>query len=336
MGHEHVYYCIGCNATHSNKRDFYTSFNPTHQNGVYPFCKDYIKETVYTTPDRTHVDTGKFQGLLRQMDAPFLIDVLKDALNAKSDTVGTYFKLINARQNRGQTWEDSRFSNDTDSSPEDIHTSIISKKAVDLTSSELSGLEDKWGFGYDAEEYILFEKKWTKLIDNYGRKTAMHVEGLKTYIRFRVKEELSTARGDVKEAKEWGNLASKAATDAKINVSQLSKSDISGGVDVLPQLFEAVESKVGIIPQLPKLLEQPYDDADIIIWCNINYIRRLEDKPRVSYREIWDFYDEMLEEHCKQKGMTEQQIEEFKAKRRVPYCDLGEVYTEPVYEDGDI
>ena len=163
----------------------------------------------------------------------------------------------------------------------------------------------------------------------------MHIEGLKTYIRFRTKEELSTAKGNVKEAKEWGNLASKAATDAKINVSQLSKSDISGGVDVLPQLFEAVESEVGIIPQLPKLLAQPYDDADIIIWCNVNYMRRLEDKTRVDYRDIWNFYDEMIEEHCKTKGMNEQQIEEFKAKRRVPYRDLGEVYEEPVYIDGD-
>jgi hypothetical protein len=290
------------------------------------------------------VNIEKFKDILRQADAPFIISEIEGALGEeKREPIGAYFSRINMTQNRGYTWRHSDFgeeeseNNNSIMSDDKIEGSIAEKKPSELTQEEISKLEEKWGFGYDElNEYVLFEKKWNTLIDNYGRKTSMHVEGLKTYIRFRVKEELATARGDVKEAKEWGQLASKAASDAKINVSQLSKSDISGGIDVLPQLFEAVESKVGIIPQLPKVLEQPYDDVDIIIWSNTNYQRRLEGKPRVSYREVWDFYDEMLEEHCKQQGMNAKQIEEFKNTRRVPYRDLGQIYIEPVYEDGDI
>ena len=333
VAEEKIYYCIGCGKTHP-RANFYKSY--THKNGVYPFCKNYIKKTVYKN-DKT-VDAEKFKDILRQADAPYVDSEFQGAVEEKRETIGAYFSRISMVQNRGYTWKHSDFGeDDLDSNQEEDNENdiVAEKNPSELTKQEIDKLEEKWGFGYELNEYVLFEKKWNKLIDNYGRKTAMHVEGLKTYIRFRVKEELATARGDVKEAKEWGQLASKAATDAKINVSQLSKSDISGGIDVLPQLFEAVESKVGIIPQLPKVLEQPYDDVDIIIWSNVNYMRRLEGKSRVEYRDVWDFYDEMLEEHCKQQGMNQKQIEEFKSTRRVPYRDLGEVYIEPVYEDGD-
>jgi len=216
-------------------------------------------------------------------------------------------------------------------------SAIDTKKQYDSLLSFIvtDEIVDKWGAGYSNEEYYYFEKKWNKLIDNYGQKTSFHIEGLITYIRLRVKEELATARGDLNEAKGWGAMAKDAATAAKINVSQLSKSDISGGVDLLPQLFEAVESEVGIIPILPYLKEQPYDDADLIIWCVVNYLRRLEDKPRVEYREIWNFYDEMFEDFYKQKGYSKEMIEKEKIKRNNVFRNLGELYKEPIYEDED-
>ncbi len=343
MADKQIYYCVGCGKPHP-RGNFYKSY--THTSGVYPFCKDYIKKVVYI--NESDIDIEKLKNILRQADAPFLTSEVLGSIEEKRETVGAYFSRINMTQYRGYTWKNSDFrdskvdpyeESNADSSENTTISEIkdiTNKNPSELSQKELNTLEDKWGFGYTPNEYVLFEKKWNKLIDNYGNKTAMHVEGLKTYIRFRTKEELATAGGDVKEAKEWGQLASKAASDAKINVSQLSKSDISGGIDVLPQLFEAVESKVGIIAQLPKVLAQPYDDVDIIIWSNINYQRRLEGKPRVEYREVWDFYDEMLEEHCKQQGMNKKQIEQFKETRRVPYRDLSKVYTEPVYEDGDI
>lgn len=211
------------------------------------------------------------------------------------------------------------------------------KRAIKKTKNKKNKIEitedliEKWGEGYESEEYILFEKKYNRLIRSYKEKTEMHSESLLIYIRYRVKEEMATAKGDVKEAKLWGELASKAAQDAKINPSQMSKSDISGGIDVISQLFEAVESEVGIIPLLPKLLEQPYDDADMIIWCIINYIRRLEEKPTVKYRDIYVFYDEMLKEHYKQNGFNNEQIENYLKKRNNVFRDMEEVYIEPLY-----
>ncbi|MGZ9868127.1 hypothetical protein ACU3L3_06870 [Priestia endophytica] len=248
---------------------------------------------------------------------------------------GTYMKNLSLKDNRKLTWNDSEFQGKKEEPvvEEAISTpSPTPKKEKFLITEEMI---DKWGANYQEEEYAQFERKYNKLVQNYGEKTSFHIEGLVVYIRYRVKEEMATAKGLVKEAKEWGQLAAKAAQDAKINVSQLSKSDISGGVDVLSQLSEAVETEIGIIPNLPRLTAQPYDDADVIIWAVISYYRRLEDKPPVEYSDIWHFYDEMLEEHFIAKGYSEDEVAVFKEKRNNIFRDLGDVYVEPLYDTGE-
>jgi len=284
--------------------------------------------------EKGNVTIDKLQSTLQLIDRPFIFDLWKISLEDKMDSFGCYMKNLSLRQNRELTWKDSEFKPQLNS--ELNYNKTLDKNIDDDNNGNISeDLIEKWGYGYTEQELILFEKKWKQLIDNYGEKTSFHIEGLKTYIRFRVKEELATAKGEVKDAKEWAAMAKDAATAAKINVSQLSKSDISGGVDLLPQLFEAVESEVGIIPILPYLKEQPYDDADLIIWTIVNYIRRLEDKPRIEYKEIWNFYDQMLSDYYNQKGYSNEMVQKEKIKRNNVFRDLGEVYKEPVYEDGD-
>lgn len=323
--------CLTCGETKKSS-EFYTSSSVFHAGtGRVPYCKVCLKSM--SIDSNGNIDVEKFKKVLKEIDKPYLCDVLQSAFNEakkvdNGDVIGIYFKNINSLgQYKNLGWTDSIFElNHEDENRTNNKTEIVINDQI----------IDKWGFGYSDEEYYYFEKKWKKLIDNYGEKTSFHSEGLITYIRFRVKEELATARGDVGEAKQWALMAKDAATAAKINVSQLSKSDISGGVDLLPQLFEAVESKVGIISILPKLKEQSYDDADVIIWSVVNYLRRLEDKSRVEYRDIWSFYDQMLEEHFKRQGYSKEKIKAEKEKRNNVFRDLGKVYKEPIYEDGDL
>lgn len=327
-------YCPNCEKE-KKASEFYVSLSVYHANtGKVQFCKDCCISM--SCDNKGVVDIERLKFTLQKIDKPFLYDVLQSAYeeskNSENNThpLQLYFKNINSLvQYKGLTWKDSIFNLQGNISEKNIGTSKIGEYIV------TDELVDKWGDGYSPEEYYHFEKKWKKLIDNYGEKTSFHVEGLITYIRFRVKEELSTAKGDIREAKEWANMAAKAAEDAKINVRQLSKSDISGGVELIPQIFEAVESKVGVISIMPKLKEQPYDDADIIIWCIVNYTRRLEDKSRVEYKDIWNFYDEMLREYYKAQGYSEETIQKEKQKRNNIFKDLGKVYKEPIYEDGD-
>jgi hypothetical protein len=314
--------CARCKNDKPYSQYYQTYDLETHPDGKMAYCKQCLKEMI--VDDSGEINLDRVKDALRKIDRPFIQMYWDSALEDDRDTFGMYLKNIwlNCKE---WTWQDSdQFKKDTSFKAENSNEDI-----------ELEALMEKWGYGYTPEEYHLFEKKWLKLIDNYGEKTALHTEGLITYIRFRVKEELATAKGNVKDAKEWGALAANAAKDAKLNVSQLSKSDISGGIELLPQLFEAVEGEVGIIPILPRLKEQPYDDADIIIWCIINYLRRLEDKPRIEYKDIWCFYDEMLYEYYKQQGYSEEIIEKEKQKRNNVFRDLGLVYKEPLYEESD-
>lgn len=307
---------------------FYKCYNFDGKNriyrdtGYYNICKQCVN--TMCIKDNGEFDLNAFKGLLENyFDRPFYQETFdKVYQRAKNVTgiIGQYFKDLNLNF-ADETWD-----------------SIIENKTKkNKTEDEYisSDLEEKWGIGYSKDEYLAFEKKWKLLIDNYGKKTSFHIENLKTYIRFRVKEEIATAEGNISSAKQWAAMADKAGENAKINVKQLSKSDLSGGVDLVCQIFEAVESEVGIIPLLPKLTEQPYDDADMVIWCVINYGRRLEGKERISYKDIWSFYDEMLEEYCIQQGMDKKQIKEFKEKRNNVFRDLEKVYNEPVYGEND-
>ena len=142
------------------------------------------------------------------------------------------------------------------------------------------------------------------LKNNYQEKTAMHTEALLTYIRYRVKEELATANNDSKSAKEWGTLAKDAATAAKINPSQLSKSDLTDGLDTFGQLVRSVEQAVDIIPILPKFKERPQDKADFTLFCYVNYIRDLKGLPLVEYSEIYRFYEDRKKEY-EESSLTE-------------------------------
>ncbi|NUF05621.1 hypothetical protein G8D97_11570 [Bacillus sp. SPB7] len=315
--------CAACQKEKDKDSGFYNSRSKLYEKiGKVPICKSCLKKNI------DYNDMDSVYTVLQQIDVKFDPLYWEQAVQRKTDTFSAYMTMANSlKQFNGTGWKDSILEQQ-----EKATDAETQRDSVEEVSDEII---DKWGIGYTPDEYHQFERKYNKLIRNYGEKTALHTEGLLSYIRFRVKEELATAKGEVKEAKEWGQMASKAATDAKINVSQLSKSDISGGVDVLSQLFEAVETELGVIPLLPRLTAQPYDDADLIIWAIINYYRRLEDKEKVAYKDIYHFYDEMLEEDFKSKGLTTEEIENLKKERNNVFRDLEDVYKEPLYDTGD-
>lgn len=316
-------YCLECKVEHK-KSEFYKSYNELY-NGVLPFCKNAIKKKVYL--NNGQVDVEVFKDILRQMDIPFLIDYWNVAVENDMETIGCYFKDMSLKQNRELKWKDSKFETNTSNK-------ISSENGVESRSKlNIKDLQEKYGYGFSEEEYLNFERKYKRLTIGYKEKTTIHTERLIDYIIKKVKGEMASASGDVNDAKKWEDMAKDAATAAKLNVSQLSKSDITGGVDLIPQLVELVEMKSSLIPVMPKLKEQPYDDADLIIWAIINKLRMIEDKPIVPYKEIWDFYDQMIKEFYSQRGLKENEVEEEINKRLVPFRDLSRVYIEPLYDD---
>ena len=337
--------CMLCTKLKSES-DYYVSHNPAHEGvGRLPWCRDCLFKRINLPNGGISFDA--LYEVLEMIDRPFLgslwITASQDSDESnrtKKSVFGAYMRMLTLPQYKNLRWKDSDFNEEES---EDGKVPNVSSNTVFVNQQTQSkefiltdDIIDKWGEGYTPEQYRAFERKYRRLHRSFGEKTDLHTESFLTYIRFRVLEELASAKGDLQASKHYGNLAKDAAVAAKINVTQLSKSDLTDGLDVACQIFEAVESKVGIIPILPKLKEQPYDDADLIIWCIINYFRRLDDKPRVSYREIWNFYDEMLEEHYKTKGYNDEKINEEKQKRNNIFRDLSQVYKEPLYEDGDL
>ena len=159
-----------------------------------------------------------------------------------------------------------------------------------------------FGEGYSNDEYRKMYKKYEKLKLNYSLQTNLHQEALATYVRFKVKEEDATARGNVDEAKKWYDAAQDAAASGKLTPKQLSKADLQGGINSFSEIFKAVEQAVDVIPILPKFKYRPNDALDFNIWCYINYARDLQGLPQCDYEDVYKFYDRKKEEYLEQYG----------------------------------
>lgn len=165
-----------------------------------------------------------------------------------------------------------------------------------------SEIVDRFGDGYTRLEYAKMQKKYDKLALNYQLTTNLHEEALATYVRFKIKEENATATGDVASADKWNKAAQDAADKAKLTPKQLTQSDLQGGVSAISEISKAVEESVDIIERLPRFKYAPNDAPDFIIWCYVNFCRKLRGLPEVEYKDVYNFYDKRKEEYIAQYG----------------------------------
>ena len=193
---------------------------------------------------------------------------------------------------------------------------------------------DLFGEGYTTSMYKKMQEKYDKLKINYTLQTNIHQEALATYVRFKVQEELATARGDVTEAKKWNDAAQSSAQDAKLTPKQLTKADLDSGVTSMSELTKALEQAVDVIKILPRFKYRPNDAVDFNIWCYVNYERRLNGQPEVAYEDVYKFYDEKKKQYIEQNGdpygifsndTTEKNRDTVKTFIKLPddYDDLG-------------
>ena len=168
-----------------------------------------------------------------------------------------------------------------------------------ISSEELKQLpllKEKYGYGYPDDQYFLFESKYSLLKPSFQLLTTMHEEYFKEYCINKVKETLAKARGDFKEAKEWAAMVKDVAEAGKLKPSQMSKADLSAGLDGFGQLARTVEEKMEIMPILPKFISQPKDKPDVC--CRyINYARDLKGLPEAEYKDIYEFYEERRKDY---------------------------------------
>lgn len=326
--------CLSCKPDKAYKpvSQFYKSFNPLHYDGLVPICKDCIVNQSYNS-ETNDIDLEAFKSVLRQIDKAFIESIFQSSINQYNDTysgkrvkkdnrkviISYYFKNVNTlRQYRTLNWQQGVEWNKTHPIKEgglllkNIESAYEQKQIKDDEPIYLLDEKDDFkvtkdivrlfGSGYKKSEYKAMWEKYEFLRKNYPDVTNLHVEALLTYVRFKVKEEFATAQGNAVDAEKWSQAAMKAADKAKINPSQLSQSDLQGGLNSFSELLQAVEQAVDIIPILPQFKFRPNDAIDFNIWCLINYLRDLEGKPLCNYEDVYRFYDDRKKEYIEQYG----------------------------------
>ena len=326
-----------CNFCHESKKltNFYISKSPLYSvDERVPVCKDCVI-SASLNEDGT-INELELNKILKKIDKPYYKDLIESAITGfknehsyvednkvqyyGKEILQRYFRLIAMRQDINKSYEDSEkdnFIHPTSNTPKSTKEKIA-KKYADITDNRIptankkdeeivnteddnfevtQDMIDMFGEGYTRIEYKNMYKKYNDMQKNYTIQTNIHKEALLTYVRFKVKEELATAKGDVQEAQKWYSAAQDAADKAKLTPKQLSKADLQGGITNFSDIFKAVEEANERIPIFPEFKYRPNDAVDFILWCYINYERNLNGLPEVKYSDIYKFYDEKKQEY---------------------------------------
>ena len=306
--------------------DFYIASSSKYSSdGKYVnLCKDCIKISSYNTDGS--LDMDKFKENLMRINKPFVPTALETAVSesqravktgkCRIDVIGNYFRNISflaqysrmgfveslneierAKAREEEHKVNSIIATDNTFSTDD-RTYVKQVENFDVTDD----IVDLFGEGYTKKQYRLMEKKYQKLKENYVIQTNLHEEALATYVRFRVKEEECTANNDVAGADKWNKAAQEQAEKAKLTPKQLTAADLQNGVTCIAEISKACEQAVDIIDILPRYRYQPNDAPDFIIYCYVNYCRKLKGLPQCEYEDIYKFYDKKKEEYIKQYG----------------------------------
>jgi hypothetical protein len=268
--------------------------------GKIPICKKCLAEMI------DYDDINTIYTVLQSIDLPFFKNRWDETCkNNPSNVFGNYLRLANSGINEfgGARWKDSIFGNESEDILEDDTKTPTKRNKISI--DELEILKEKFGDGYPDKEYILFEKKYQDLRPSFQLTTTMHEECLREYCIDKVKEGLAKAKGEFKEAKEWASMAKEQANSGKLNPSQMSKADLSGGLDTFSQMSKMVEQtdQGEMMRILPIFMEKPKDRVDITLWLYVNYVRDLKGLEECEYKDIWEFYNKRVSEY--EKKMTD-------------------------------
>ena len=296
--------CLKCEKEKRIDKEFFMSSSNLHTDKKFPICKSCLRETVNIE------DVKSVQDILMQMNKPFLYDLwessYEEGKRTNKDIFGIYLKNVFLNFKR-LNWANSQFETErkevvrNDQDEVELEQNPSKRKEVQVSEEELEKLKEDYGYGYPDNEYLLFDRKFRQLKPSFQLLTTMHEECLREYCVNKVKETLAKARGDFKEAKDWAAMAKDVAEAGKLKPSQMSKADLSAGLDGFGQLARMVEEKVDIIPVLPKFTSQPKDKPDVVLWCYINYVRDLKGMPEADYKDIFHFYEERRADYEKQE-----------------------------------
>lgn len=239
-------------------------------------------------------------------------DRLSQAVELKMQELSLHKNNTNARQNKFKlknhvlTLIDATilskdnyqfiFAEDGEQKPKDIMIVNVDSKDEEYKLPDgmsLERLQERWGDEYKTKELVKFERKYLELRKNYEIKTASHDEFLRHACIASIKANDCMARNDADGSKVWFGIFKDMTSAGKLQPSQMSKADLSGGLNSFSEFFKTVEQSRSVIDILPTMYETPRDKADLVVYCLVQYVRRLKGLQDVEYKDIYKFYEEM-------------------------------------------
>ncbi|MCY9758358.1 hypothetical protein M5X00_29510 [Paenibacillus alvei] len=267
--------------------DFYTSTSIMFD-GYVPLCKKCLKDMI----DENDIESVKTT--LQRIDKPFIAKVWKSAEENESDTVGTYFRMINSlQQYKKSSWADSDFEgeNQTDiykhkfDDIEDMDEIMTDEGVIKLSKD----IAMKFGSGYTNREYLTMEKFYQDMSYSHDINTPQLKKQLIYLCKLQVWQDRSFE--DSTAFKNYNDRYEKILQSSGFRPIDRKSASEASGLRSFGVVFEEVE-KQGYVE--PKPIEERMDLVDMAVLVHINYIRQLLGHEKLS--QIPDELHDQLEE----------------------------------------
>lgn len=162
--------------------------------------------------------------------------------------------------------------------------------------SEYESFRNKWSDAYRKSDVIKYERQYRKLKKDYIIKTAQHEMYLRKVCVVMVKLDEALSTGNTDEAKIYSQMFKDFCQQGNLTPTQMAKEE-SEGISCFGEWYKQMENDCGVIGVVRALKKQPIDDADMVIFAVIQYIRRLTGRGDIKYEEIYNFYDELAKSY---------------------------------------
>lgn len=219
--------CLNCTKEYAVS-SFYSHRNPLI-NEKFGFCKKCVKSDVELDNMQTLI------GFLQTMNIPYLKSFWKQANDAKTETIGTYFKNLNSlKQLADLTFKDS---DDINGKTNTAELSDIEHEEFEITQK----IVKRWGRGLEKDDYMMLESEYETLISSYACETHIQEMIFKNMAHTQLLASKSLEEGDVNKYEKLMKILSSQMNDANVKPVQESQNATDGGFHSFGEFIRMIE-----------------------------------------------------------------------------------------------
>lgn len=241
--------CSMCGEIKKSK-DFYASTNPFHTTGKIPYCKSCIKE--FCLGKNNALDLDKLKLILKEIDKPFLYDVIQSALkessNTGGDVLGIYFKNVcSLPQYKQLNWSCSIFEPVCKDEIKFLNIEEKNEKKIVSLDDFSDEILLRW-IGYDVEEVASLEDFYQRMRHDNRIESVQDEIYLKKLAIINLEQDKAGKEKNWAMYKQLGEMFSKFMQDAKLRAQDRTEADRNGGIRNFSAIYGEVEKDDFIPP----------------------------------------------------------------------------------------